>query len=478
MKHYLIIDLGTGNSRVALTNEKRDLLDVRTFENIYYIDEDYEDAQYFTPSYWKRNLLKLCTEIIQDHPELRIDAISSSGARETIVLIDQEGEDFYGLPNIDNRGREWIQEVDKRGIYEMTGRWVTEDFPAAKLLGLKKRKIELYKRVNTFTSLSEWIGFVLCGVVAIEPSQACETQLYDLRENCWSEELVSRFQLENIQMPKIQAAGTVLGYVKEELKELFGITYDIPFIIGGADTQVAVVGAGIQEGDIGIVSGTTSPVVTISKDCYHDPQERCWTDSFLKGKLYQIETNPGVTGLNYQRIRNLLFDGVSYDDLEAALQEVHSIKCTASFSSLDFEHACGYKNGGFFMRPPFRADLHRSDLAWAVVGDIACSIYYQYQQLLNMVPIEHDEILCCGGGFRSRVLAQHIADLCGKPCILPHNFHQASIIGCVSLCNEYMGITNMQEQKQNLVYEPRKHRLIHEYYEMWKINRDRVNKED
>ena len=92
----------------------------------------------------------------------------------------------------------------------------------------------------------------------------------------------------------------------------------------------------MQEGDIAVVSGTTSPVVTLRTERYCDPQERCWTDSWLKGSMYQMETNPGVTGLNYQRIRNLLFDGVSYEDLEAALKEVNSIKCTASFSSLDF----------------------------------------------------------------------------------------------------------------------------------------------
>lgn len=483
MHHYLVVDLGTGNSRVGLVNENGNILAVKTFENVYYIDEAYEDAQYFTPSYWKRKILALCKAIIQEHPSVHIDGISSSGARETIVLIDHEGSDFYGLPNIDNRGRKWISDIgdmesssiSKKEIYKMTGRWVTEDFPAAKLLGLKKIRNDIYHQVHTFTSLSEWIGYVMTDEVAIEPSQACETQLYDIGKKEWSRDIIREFGLEDIKMPEVISGGTRLGHISENMKTYFKIDYDVPFIVGGADTQVAVMGAGIKKGDIGIVSGTTSPVVTITEENYYDERERCWTDCYIGGDLFQVETNPGVTGLNYQRIRTLLFDSVSYEDLEEALREVKQIKCTASFSSLDFERARSYKEGGFFMRPPFRADLHRIDMAWAVVGDIACSIYYQYLQLKSMISIEPPYILGCGGGFQSQMLCQHLADLTGKPIRLPVGFYQASIIGCMRLCNIYYHIKKDITDVSYHVYNPQKNKLIHQYYDVWKQHREQIN---
>ena len=72
------------SSRVALVREDGVLICVKTFENIYYIDDAYEDAQYFDPSYWKRNILGLCREIIGMYPNIKIDAISSSGAKMCI----------------------------------------------------------------------------------------------------------------------------------------------------------------------------------------------------------------------------------------------------------------------------------------------------------------------------------------------------------------------------------------------------------
>lgn len=477
-KHYLIVDIGTGNSRVCIIDSLGTIIAIKTFENAYYIDELYEDAQYFSPSYWKTKILGLCKDIIQEHKHLKIDAISSSGARESIVLIDAKGDDFYGLPNIDNRGKAWMHEITNRSmIYKKTGRWVTEDFPAAKLLGLKKKRREIYNQMQTFTSLSEWMGYVFTNINCIEPSQACETQLYDMETKSWSNELISIYGFDGIEMPMIKKGGTRLANITEEMKAFLEVSYDIPFIVGGADTQVALYGANIQVGDIGIVSGTTSPIVTLLNEKFYDKEERCWTDCFVGSDAFQVETNPGVTGLNYQRIRNLLFENVSYADLEAGLKEVTTIKCTASFSSLNFEKACSYNVGGFLLRPPFSADIHRIDLAWAIVGDIACSIYYQYLQLNKTISLHNKYILGCGGGFQSDMLCQHIADLTGKELKLPKSFQQASILGCMKLCNTYHAIED-ERIDEYITYKPKDASLVHTYYKLWNRNREKMNVED
>ena len=49
MKHYLMVDLGTGNSRVALVDSDGGILGLRTYTNVYHRDSAYEDGQYFLP---------------------------------------------------------------------------------------------------------------------------------------------------------------------------------------------------------------------------------------------------------------------------------------------------------------------------------------------------------------------------------------------------------------------------------------------
>lgn len=446
MNKYLIVDLGTGNSRVALVNEIGELIDISSFENKYYKDQSYDDAQYFSPNYWQKQVMNSIKEIISKHPGIHIDAISSSGARQSSVLIDKKGDSLIGLPNIDNRGKSFMKDIaNKSDIYHLTGSWVTEDCIASKIYGLKKVRSDLYDQVGTFTSLSEWIGYILTGNLCIEFSQATETLLFDLDKHDFSKELIHAFSLQDIEMPCLAKAGDKLGNLKQSVLEDLGISYDIPFIIGGADTQIALKGAGIKKGDIGIVSGTTSPVVTLAKSKYIDADQRCWTGLYLGGTMFQIETNPGVTGLNYQRIRNLLFDKVSYADLEFALDQVREIKCVAFFTSLDFENARGYPTGGFFIKP-----------------------------LISMTGDRKKRILCCGGGFQSKILRQHLADLIGKKIYLPHNYHQSSVLGGVAVCNDYFNLHSNFDDSFIVVEPDAEHNLIHDYYKKWERHRNRI----
>lgn len=479
--NYLVVDMGTGNSRVGLVGADGTIWGIRNYENQYYKDKQYEDAQYFLPEEWEENLMNGCKELVKEFPEHPVRAITSSGARESIVLYNKEGKTYLGLPNIDNRGREWMNEIeDQTFIYDKTGRWVTEDFPAAKLMGYRKKYPEEFEKITKITSLSEWVGELFCGRLVIEPSQACETQLFDIETREWSERLCKDYGIPMDILPEIAKAGDSLGKIKKEMADKIGLNEDVEFIVGGADTQIALKSVGMDVGDVAVVSGTTSPVATITDYKYYDKQERCWTDSNLGDDTYQVENNPGVTGLNYQKIKNFLFPDTSYEELETEMAKQTEYLCTASFSSLYFSEKRSLKKGGFIMKSPFDATLKPIHLIWAVVADIACSIYVQYQSLCEMIRHDKDYILGCAGGFQSKMLCQHLADLTGKKLVVREGFSQASINGCLKICNAYYGITSEKKSEQaEMVYTPKDGSLIQEYYQEWLNNREMLNpKED
>ena len=361
-------------------------------------------------------------------------------------------------------------------IYEKTGRWVTEDFPAAKLMGYRKNYPEEFESIAKITCLSEWIGEMFTGKLVIEPSQACETQLFDIEEKDWSERLCKDYGISMDILPEIAKAGDSLGTIKKEMADELGISNDAEFIVGGADTQIALKSVGMGVGDVAVVSGTTSPVATITDYKYYDKQELCWTDSNLGGDTYQVETNPGVTGLNYQKMKAFLFPDTSYEELEEEMAKQTEYLCTASFSSLYFSEKRSLKKGGFVMKAPFDATMKPIHLIWAVVADIACSIYVQYRSLCEMTGHEKEYILGCAGGFQSKMLCQHLADLTGKKLIIRDGFSQASINGCLRICNAYYGIESEKETEQaETIYTPKEDSLILEYYKEWLKNRQMLN---
>lgn len=166
-----------------------------------------------------------------------------------------------------------------------------------------------------------------------------------------------------------------------------------------------------------MVSGTTSPVVAELEQLFYDPAQRVWTDAGLGAESYQVEMNPGVTGLNYQRVKDRALRRYSLRAAGGNLPGEDLVwPGTASFSSLLFYQRALSARGGFFMRAPLDAEADRTDLAWAVLADIACSTHEQLQHLVELTGNEGGPILGCGGGFQSEALCQMLSDLSGGSC--------------------------------------------------------------
>jgi autoinducer 2 (AI-2) kinase len=467
--------MGTGNSRVALTDSDGNILGIRTFNNVYYRDNSYEDAQYFKPDEWQKSLLQGCDELCQQFPNIQIDAISAAGARQSFVLIDAHQNSFFGLPNIDNRGRAYMNDVpNHQAIYHISGKWATEDFGAAKIMGLKKIYPDMYEKIDQFTSLSEWIGWIFTGKTVMEYSQASETQMYDTINKEWSHMLCECYGLEMRILPPLCASGTLLGPISAAMRKRFHIADDGVFVVGGADTQTALKQTDIQEGEIAIVSGTTSPVVAIVKDNFYDHKERVWVDAGLGGSNYQIEMNPGVTGMNYQRIKNQMFSDISYGELEKMYKEKKHFSCTAAFTSLLFYEKKSLRHGGFLMRSPLQDDLKKEDLIYAVLADIGCSINEELSLLIELTNAHCDYLLGCAGGFQSDALCHMIADLSGKELHLKEGYSQATVQGLISICNGSLKQETKLINRKEIIYQPEQGTLIQEYNKQWSENRHRL----
>ena len=477
MKHYLMVDMGTGNTHVAVTDSVGNVLAFRSFWNTYHRDNAYPDAQYFLPEEWAAMILKCCDELHEELPDVKISAVSSAGARQSVVLLDKQGKPFLGLPNIDNRGSEYIGEIGgKDEIYRLSGRWATEDFCAAKLYGFKKLYPEEYSRVESILSLDGWIGFIFTGVQSFEPSQACETQLYDIGAKTWSKDLCSKFGIDFSILPPLCSAGETVGRILPELAGRFGMADNAVFVAGGADTQVALHQTDIQIGDIAIGSGTTSPVVSLVDTLYYDPGQRVWTNSNLGADGYVIEMNPGVTGLNYQRFKGNFLPYISYEKLERIYSEKTEFFCTASFSSLLFYEQRSLRKGGFFMQSPMSDSVDCVDMAWAVLADIACSIYEQLYRLSELTGFEKSYILGCSNGFRSTALCRMIADLSGLELRTRPGFENATVNGLVALCDLALGLDKGFVGSEYNSYMPRRNQLIHRYHPLWSENRLKANR--
>lgn len=474
MDSYLIIDIGTGNVRVALVSITGNILWIGRDNVVYHKDEKYKESLYFEPEFLWKQIVQLIRKGVLENPGIHLIAATASSQREGIVLINKEGKSIIGFPNHDHRGR-FMEKIikDKDTVYNLTGRYPSSLFSALKLVAYREKYPEEWKQVDCFLSISDWAQFQLTGIKGYEHAQASETLLYDVCQKKWSEQLLSIFDLTSALLPPLRFSGTELGVVRENVSSELGIKYKVSVIVGGADTQLAIKSTRPEPGDIVLVSGTTTPVVKIITSYVLDEQQRSWTNSHLNKEQYILETNCGVTGLNYQRIKAIFYPNDSYETIENELEKLENPQCFAYLGSLLADDKTITKTGGFLFDVPVMTELSRADFPAACLWDIACSIKENFDCLMNIHPTDKDYLWCCGGGFQSRHLREYVAALTGKKLLLRSGFQQASVSGAAVVCSElFLNVEKLDNTMETM--QPQKDIRYKDWFEKWKKTRENL----
>ncbi len=236
--------------------------------------------------------------------------IAATSMRHGSVLLDAQGGVLLATPNRDARGLAAVLELAAQhgeALHQRTGHWPNPVQPAGRLLWLASHAPELLARAACQLSVSDWLGHQLTGVAVAEPSQAAETLLFELEQPRWAWDWIERMGLPRRLFPEVRAAGSPLGSLTPAAAECLGLVAGIPVAVGGADTQCGLLGAGVVEpGALGVIAGTSSPVLALLARPLLDPEARLWSVPHVIAGCWAIESNGGAIGEALEWIAELL----------------------------------------------------------------------------------------------------------------------------------------------------------------------------
>ncbi len=466
-KAFLIVDIGTGNSRAGVIGTDGEILSVVTQDSVYYRDTDFPDSICFNPKDWIRVILDLCKKAVEQAGEVDIAAVSSSSQRQGIVLIDKDGGSLVGYQNGDNRGAEFMEELDWDRIYQLTGLTPFPFYSGLKVLGTMRRQPEVIAQTKAYTSISDWIGYLFTGELVWERSQVGHSLTYDIWQDGWSQELCDMLGINTSMLPPIAVAGSIQGRVLPQIAEDIGISKDAVFVVGAADTQIALVGVQAQPGEITVVSGTTTPVGMVLGKPRFAP---CWVSPHAVSGQYMLESNCGHTGINYQRFKNLFMPDDDYGALEHEALERGLPPVLAMFGMGPHLMEEPVYHSGFLLKGAFDMDLKKADFAHALLLDIGFQITTNVDNISRVEPTDVDYIIGCAGGFRSVIVQQTVADLTGKKVLLPRGYDQGTMYGCMHLCNAALDMPKVRREIVKTT-EPTDDPERRAFFERWKAYR-------
>ncbi|QDU91724.1 Rhamnulokinase [Pirellulimonas nuda] len=244
---YLGIDLGASGGRVLAgkyDGERLALREIHRFPNgpVRIGNRLHWDF----PGLWRE---------VQDGLRL---AAQRYGDRIASVGVDSWGVD-YGLLSADDellgnpyhyrdgRTRGGLERafatVSRDEIFAATGLQFMELNTLYQLLAARDSGSPLLASAQTLLLIPDLMHWLLCGVKAVEATNASTTQLFDPIERGWSRDLISRFGLPDTMFGRIVEGGTRLGTLLPWVAEQTGLDR-LPVIAPGThDTASAVVAA-------------------------------------------------------------------------------------------------------------------------------------------------------------------------------------------------------------------------------------------
>ena len=180
----------------------------------------------------------------------RIRGVIATSQREGCVFLDAADEVLYAGPNLDARafaeGMDLEQRIGAERLHRITGHAPPYIFPAARYLWYRKHHDGT--RVARVFMLNDWITYRLSGVAVAEPSNAGESMLYDVSRREWSVEILDALDIPPAILPDLHPAGASVGRVTARAAAETGIPEGTPVFVGGADTESALLGSGVQIG--------------------------------------------------------------------------------------------------------------------------------------------------------------------------------------------------------------------------------------
>ena len=394
----------------------------------------------FDPEYYWKCLADAAREAMAKagiRPE-QVIAVSSTSQREGAVFLDKGGHELYCGPNHDVRamaeGFELMAQYGERA-YQVSGHYLNFIFVPARLLWQKNNAPEVYEKTARILMINDWILFRLSGEYACEPTNAAETAVYNLRTGDWEWPLIADIGLPKEIFPPIRPCGYVLGQVTAQAARDTGLLAGTPVVIGAADTQCGVLGAGaIDDSDIAAVAGTTTPVEMVLDEVVIDPQIRLWAGAFIPPKTYVLESNAGASGSIYRWMRDTFCHGectlaeetgrdpFEVMSAEAAESPVGSAGVQAHLGTtiMDARNLMGV-TAAFILNayslmgdPRSRYHMLRSQLE-----GMAYAIRANAAQITEVSQRKPQRMHVCGGSSKSALYVDILANVMNLPIVVP-----------------------------------------------------------
>lgn len=362
-----------------------------------------------------------------------IGSVGISSQRGTFFAIDENWEPLHdSIVWSDCRAVEeveWIREnMGMEKYHAISGAPVSGAWSYPKFKWVRDHQPDLYEKAWKFVNAQEWLLHKLGSAeLFTDPASLALNGMMDVATLDWSKELLDAIDFDIDKLPPVKEPARQVGVISKEAAEATGFAEGMPICVGGGDQQCAAVGCGvIKEGMAEVTIGTASVMVAAVDGVKEDPQhEVIFSGHAVPGHM-DMEGLAYATGVALRWWRDIygaaevaIAEASGVDPYDIICQEAKEAPAGSEgylffpfFSSQVTPYYCDTAKGGSL---GISLAHGRSHMARAVLEGGAYELRMIVEAMERVLGRPFDVIRLSGGGSKSPLWRQILADVFGRP---------------------------------------------------------------
>ena len=413
----LAFDIGTSGLKASLVDEDLNIIrNVTTTYPTHHLPNG--GCEQDAADWWMSAVraMMMLRELVPEYVK-RVDAIGISGHMLGCLPMDADGQTLRpAMIHADTRALAISNALrasyGRDYFYQISGNVLSPAATLCKALWIRDNEPDIYKKTVRFLQSKDYLVYRLTGRMdTTDMSDASHAMLMNLATREYDAELFRNVGLDLEKFPQIRTGCEIAGTLSEEAAGCLGLRHGIPVSVGGGDGACANVGAGVaQTGDFYLNLGTTAWISGQIDEPILDGRNRVFHVYTLDGHGCNVYGTAQCAGRSVSWAQEL-FDVASPRAFDAAAETVsRGAGGLIYLPYLEGERSPVFDaqaQGVFFgINPTHR----REHFLRAVLEGVGCGL----SQILDVMREREtiDTLRIIGGGAKSRLWKQIIADLC------------------------------------------------------------------
>lgn len=453
MKYLLAHDLGTSGNKATLFSEEGKL--VKSYVSSYgchYFNGNWAEQN---PEDWWKAVCDTTKLMLNEVDVKDIAAVSFSGQMMGCVCVDKDANVLR--PSIiwaDQRAVKQADEISKRiaplDFYKIVGHRNSASYSLQKFMWVKENEPEVYEKTYKMLNCKDYIVLKLTGKFMTEYTDAGGTNILNINKMEWSDEILEAAQISKDKMPELKASTYVAGSVTKEAAAQCGLLEGTPVVMGGGDGCCSAVGAAsVDVGNAFCCIGSSSWIMfTDTKPILDDDMQVFNWPSMVPGLISPCGTMQAA-GVSYAWMR----ENICTKELADAEATGKSVYDLINDQIAQAEPGC---NGLIYLpymmgeRSPrwnpnargafigLKTEHQRKELLRSVMEGVTMNLNVIYKIFHETMDLK--ELLLIGGGAKSPVWMQMLADVLGVNVLKPNYIEEATSMGAAIAAGIGVGV--------------------------------------